>query len=285
MTALAAPQPPAGKPALWRDLNVFVAAFIGFASLGGFALFVPVGLVLKLVLPAQRAEQLAFPLGYVLLALVLAYFWWKHGLSPRYPDPRSQNSFRWGHRLLAMANVLMVGMFALTSLGRPGFMSKIGIAGNFVMLLLTLAPIATVAGLVLVWSSRNKTPAFADTLPAGQVEGPTRGAPSAKWTPSTKPASGPSWLLVLFGLFVSSLMVYMGAVFAALGFQGNTEVYTGTVLPVVGFVYGVYTLTTIFLLFRRSSAANWFAWLPMILAFGMGTLVSAGQMVMSVVGR
>ena len=258
-------------PSVWRDLNVFIAAFAAMASLGSFIMVVPVSLLLKLVVPAQRAELIAYPLGYAMMALGLIYWWWKHGLSPRQRNPARERRFRWGHVLLAIFNTtFLVMLFAASSLGRLSWLPHVpAVAGIFVSLM-GLAPMGVIVGLVMVLSARGAAPEFADTLPWAQgdpmLAQPAKLSPRKPWDkPEEKPplSSGtPSSILVVTGLLVSTPMLYMATIFGALGFQGNTSLFTGTVLPIVIAMYVLYVSTGIFLLTRRRNSAVWVAWAP-----------------------
>jgi hypothetical protein len=270
-----APQVVSIKPALWRDLNVFVAAFIGIIGLGSFAVFVPLSLLAKLVLPSRQAELVAYPLGYALVALGLAYLWRKRGLSPREVDPARKTRFRVGHILLAVFNCVLLLMLVLPQLGIHTVLPRIVNSGKVVGLLaslITLAPMDALVGVYMVWTARGAAPDFADTLPAGQVA--PRKTPSAKWPPDTDaPRNPPSVIVALAGLVVSSLMLFVFGVFAALSFAGNTKLFENTVLPIAIGVYVLYVATTLFVLFKRSRAAIWLAWGPVILVTVVGPLV------------
>ncbi len=247
----------------WRDLNVFIAAFAAVTSFAGFALFVPVSLVMKLILPARQAELLAWPVGYGLVAVFLCWRWWKHGLSPRQLNPARQTRFRLGHALLAFFNVTKVAMFLGASLGIYSLLSRMPDAARMIFGLTSLAPMGLLAGLVMVLSARGAAPTFADTLPGAQ-DG-VRNTPSAKWPPAPDPSgSAPSTLIVLAGLIVSSLMMYMPWMFAAFSFASQKEFFSNVVLPIAAGVYAAYVITAFALLAMRHGSATWVAWAPVI---------------------
>jgi hypothetical protein len=277
------------KPSFWRDLNVFVAAFVAMTSLGSFILVVPLSLLVKLVVPARQAELLAYPLGYALLALGLIYWWWKHGLSPRERNPARESRFRWGHVLLAVFNVALLAMFIPSLLGSFSMLPRMPAVAGFIVPLITLAPMGVIAGLFMVWSSRGKTPEFADTLPGAQSD--LRNAQTGKLPSGShlekqpagavKPSIAPSAAAVVVGLVVSSLMLFVATVFASLGFQGNTSRFTGLVLPILFVIYVFWASVAISLLTKRRSSAIWVAWGPVGL-FTVGLPVL--QVVMMLLG-
>lgn len=121
----AAPQRTEGKPPFWRDLNIFFAAFAAIVFIAGFAVFVPLSLVLKLVLPSRQAELVALPLGYALVAAGLGWRWRQHGLSPRQRTPAGEWRFQAGHVLLAVFNVMTVALFVGTSLGAYSLLPRL----------------------------------------------------------------------------------------------------------------------------------------------------------------
>ncbi len=267
----AAPQRAPSLALPWRDLNVFVASFAAIVSLAGFAIFVPLSLVLKLVLPSRQAELLAWPLGYGLVAVFLCWRWWKHGLSPRQLNPARAGRFRVGHVLLAVFNVTMAVMFLGASLGAYSLLPRMPSAAGMVVGLVSLAPIGVLVGLVMVLSARGTDPAFADTLPV--APGGPQAAPTAKWPVEPAPAgSAPSLLVVLSGLVVSSLVLFMAGVFGALAFANDQKLFSNVVLPIAFGVYVLYVSIALWLLTRRRGAANWVAWTPMILVIMTTTL-------------
>lgn len=265
-----APQRLEGRPPFWRDLNVFIAAFAAIAFIAGFAVFVPLSLVLKLVLPARQAELVALPLGYALVAAGLAWRWWQRGLSPRQRNPERERRFQVGHVLLAVFNVTMVAMFLGSSLGAYSLLPRLPQAAGIVVALMSLAPMGVLAGLVMVWSARGTAPAFADTLPV--APGGPRQVPSAQWPAESTPAGrAPSLLVVLAGLVVSSLVLLMAGVFGAIAFSNQQEVYSGIVLPIVFGMYVLYVAIASWLFSKRRGAANWVAWAPVILVIVTST--------------
>jgi hypothetical protein len=247
----------------WRDLNVFIAAFAAVTSFAGFALFVPVSLVMKLILPARQAELLAWPVGYGLVAVFLCWRWWKRGLSPRQVDPARQTRFRIGHALLAFFNVMIGLMFLTATLGARLRLPPMPAGAGLLMALTSLAPMGLVAGLLMVLRARGTALAFADTAPTGTAA--VQQTPSAKWPP--EPASAgrtPSAIVVLLGLVVSSLLLYMVGVFGALAFTSEQRLFSNVILPIAVGVYAVFVVTALGLWVKRKSAANWVAWSPFI---------------------
>ena len=105
--------PSSPRPPVWRDLNIFVAALVIASSVGGMVIFAPLSMLMKMVLPARLAEILGYAFSHLLVAGLLAYWWWKHGLSPRERDPARERRFQWGHGLLAFFNITLLTMFLL----------------------------------------------------------------------------------------------------------------------------------------------------------------------------
>jgi hypothetical protein len=250
--------------AFWPNLNVFITAFALMASMGMFVVVIPVTIVAKLVLPAREAELWAFPAAYVLIALGLAWYGWKFGLSPRERMPQREQRFRIGHGLLAFCNIAGLAMLVFAwllpyvaahggaLLSRPaGSLPAMQLAA-LAMVPFSIAPIVGIAGLVMVWTSRQREERFADTQVAGQA------AKAGETAGRTVP--------VVIGLLASSAIVYIGLVFASLGFQGRTERFTGVVLPVAGVCFVLWVTTTLWLLGKsRGGAAVTVAWLPVLL--------------------
>jgi hypothetical protein len=257
----AAQEAPALLPLL-RDLNVFVAAFAAIVSLAGFAVFVPLSLVLKLALPSRQAELLAWPLGYVLVAAFLCWRWWKRRLSPRQVDPARQMRFRVGHLLLAVFNVAMVTMFGSSWLVASSVLPPNPAVAGMFMGLVSLAPLGLVGGLVMVLSARETAPAFADTTPAAADA--VRNVPSAKWPvkPAAPAGKSPSVIVVFAGLVLSSLVTYVAGMLGAAAVHRRGDYFVNTVLPIMVGVFAIYVITTVVLMVMRKRAANWVAWAP-----------------------
>ena len=205
-------------PLVWRDLNVLIAAFAAMASLGSFIMVVPVSLLLKLVVPAQQAELIAYPLGYAMMVLGLIYWWCKHGLSPRQRNPARERRFRWGHGLLAIFNTtLLLMLFVATSIGHFSWLPRVpAVAGVFV-LLMGLAPMGVIVGLAMVLSARGSAPEFADTSPWAQGEPMSpqtaKLSPRKPWDKQIDkpplPSGTPSVILVVAGLAIAALVKYL----------------------------------------------------------------------------
>ncbi len=274
-------------PLFWRDLNVFVAAFAVIAGLGSFIVVVPLSLLVKLVLPARQAELVAYPLAYAVMAAGLVYWWWKHGLSPRERRPAKEKQFRQGHVLLAVFNAMLLAMFIPALVGNFSMLPRMPAVAGVFMLLTSLAPIGVIVGLVMVWSSRGTTPAFADTLPVAK----TAQWPSGpRWNKgkneATRPSRAPSSIAVAAGLLVSSFMLYMATVFGSLSFQGNPGRFTGVILPILVVIYVFYVSTAVFLLARRRGSAMWVAWAPVgVLMLGLPALQVIMMLLGSLFGR
>lgn len=258
------------KTPLWRDLNIFVAAFAVMVSVGSMVLFVPLSMLTKIVLPSRQAEVIAFALGYALVAGVLGYWWWKHGLSPRLRDPARERRFQWGHGLLAVFNITLVTMFGLPLVGAMSWLPRVPGVGGIVLGLAALAPIGVLAGLAMVWSSRGKPHAFADTLPSAQPG--SRRPSSAGWSALAPPPPRVSVIAVLLGIVGSSLILYMGALFGFIAFAGSdkTAKFANVVLPIVGGCYVLYLSVILILFLKRSMSAVWVAWAPFLIVTVLG---------------
>jgi hypothetical protein len=271
----------------WRNLNVFVGAFVLVATLASWVISIPVSLAAKLVLPARQAELFALPLAYAVLALGLVWQWRRSGLSPAHRRPERETRFRRGHVLLALFNVFVLIAIVATFV-LPSLLAQVRAPaiGSLVMMSSALAPFAGVAGLIMVLTARAVDPqedTFADTVPAG----PMAAARSAAPAPARAKAPGSrvaSAVPVVFGLAASGLLIFMGLVFASLSFQGQTGRFTGVVLPVAGACAVVYVTTTLWLLGQaRTKAANMLAWAPVLLICVGGLLMQLGMVVFGLV--
>ncbi|MDP3760134.1 MAG: hypothetical protein Q8R01_06420 [Ramlibacter sp.] len=255
-----------------RNLNVFIAAFVLGVAVGGWVLMVPTSLVLKLFIEPRRAEIVALPASYVVLAAILAWHWWRTGLSPKVRRPEREGSFRKGHALLLVSNLLAVGGPASSFL-LPALLvhTKLPTLASAIMAAYPLSMIAGIAGLIMVWSARPAAdaaaPADADAFADTVAQGP---AAIARWParPAKKKekASVASALPAVLGMGASALLTFIFLVFASLGFQGRTKMFTGTVLPIAGVCFVFYVTTVIWLLgTARRSAATALAWSPVLL--------------------
>lgn len=266
----AAPRTPGIKPPLWRDLNIFVAALVIASSVGGMVIFAPVSMLLKMALPARLAEMLGYVFSHLLVAGLLGYWWWKHGLSPRERNPARELRFQWGHGLLAFFNIALVAMYVLPLLGGLSWLPRLPRVGGLLVALVSLAPVGLLLGLALVWSSRGQPAAFADTVsgaPAG-----SRPRTSAGWSALAPPPPRVSVLAVLFGLVSSSSILYIFGVFGFIAFAGSdeTEKFKNVVLPIVGGCYVLYVSVVIILFLKRRMSAVWVAWAPFLIVTILG---------------
>lgn len=294
---------PAGAPVgarlertFWRNLNVFIAAFVLGLAAGGWLLMVPTALVLRLFMERQRAELVALPASYAVLAVVLAWYWWRSGLSPTVRRPDREGRFRKGHALLLASNVLAGGMvvssFVLPALLQHTKLPKLPALAALIMAALPIGIIAGIAGLIMVWSARAAADttkpadpnAFADTVPQGP-------AAIARWPdgPANKKskATAASALPAVLGIGASALLAFISLVFASLGFQGRTQVFTGTVLPVAGACFVLYVTTVIWLLANsRRGAATAVAWSPALLVLvGLPAMQVIAMAIAALVGK
>lgn len=251
------------KPAnFWRDLNVFVAASILIVALGGFLVFVPAALLMQLVLPAREAEIVAYPLGYALVAAGLGYWWWKRGLSPRVRDPLRERRFRWGHAMLAVVNLMLAALYGFAAAGGFNALLVQPEMRNVFVPILTMAPLALIAGLVMVWTSRASA-ALATApapLPVVDENGVVQPAPVA--VAVVRP---PSSAVAIVGMIVSTFMVATVAVFLGAAFESDMRMFTQRVLPALGILYVLYLAAAILMLLKRRRAARWVAWGPVVL--------------------
>ena len=141
-----------------RNLNVFVpCSVIACVTIGAW-----VGLLITFALIPLRSivgelvpAQYTFQVGYLAVGAFLAIAWWRKGLSPAERKPELEGRFNTGHRLLAVASVLVLVTFA-------GPILLANVTGNFGLANLAwfavpvfgLAFIAWPVGLFMVWSSR-----------------------------------------------------------------------------------------------------------------------------------
>lgn len=299
-TSVMAPPAAAGVPEFWRNLNVFTIAFVVVAAVGIWMLVIPVSLALKLFPASRQAEAMAFPLAYALLAALLGGWWWKFGLSPRVRRPDRERRFRWGHVLLAICNVLALGGLAasylLPSLLTHTKLPAMPAVSALILMVYPLIPVAGIAGLIMVLGSRaapvsgpdarettSDAAAFADTV----IEGP---AAIARWpappkAPSPKNRGGAA-VGIFFGMAASGLVIFMGLVFASLGFQGRPEVFTAWVLPIAA-ACGVLWVTVVLWLYgkERHQPAAALAWTPVMLIVALPALQMVVFAVRELVGK
>ena len=138
-----------------RNLNVFVACLIvaGMTVAGPVALFVSV--ILRPGLGDRGAGGYIYALTYGVLAAILAFFWWKGGLSPVIRRPEREGRFNTGHNVLGVTNIL-----AIAAIAGPILMANASGDSNLAMLAWLALPVYAVgfiawpAGLFMVWSAR-----------------------------------------------------------------------------------------------------------------------------------
>lgn len=138
-----------------RNLNVFIACLV----VAGMTVAAPVALLVSVVLRPVLGERAAggymFPLSYVVIGAILAFAWWKVGLSPAERKPERASRFTKGHGVLALTNIL-----AIVAVAGPMLLAKFSGNSNLAMLAWLAVPvyalgfIAWPAGLFMVWSSR-----------------------------------------------------------------------------------------------------------------------------------
>jgi len=275
----------------WANLNVFLALLVLVAGVGAFFLYVPIALVAKLVLPPQKAELYALPAAYVLIAAGLGWKWWKAGLSPAKRNPEHERRFKSGHVLLAVANVFIVAAFVPAFLA-PSLLAHMKFlpAAPLAMMLPSVVPLLLIAGLVMVMTARapaTEEAAFADTVanPAQQTPPPAR--PRTQYAQAQPKTQGGSWAVVIVGLGASSVLIFIGLVFASLSFQGRTERFTGVVLPVAGAVFILYVTSALWLAASgHARAAVGVAWAPAaLMTLGLPLLQVVAMAFAWVLGR
>ena len=138
-----------------RNLNMFVTCLIvaGMTVAGPVALLVSVAL--RPVLGERAAGGYMYPLSYLVLGAILAFAWWKVGLSPAERKPEREGRFSKGHGVLALTNIL-----AIVAIAGPMLLAKVSGNSNLAMLAWLALPvyalgfIAWPTGLFMVWSSR-----------------------------------------------------------------------------------------------------------------------------------
>jgi hypothetical protein len=138
-----------------RNLNVFVACLVvaGMTVAGPVALLVSIAL--RPLLGERGSGTYMYPIGYLVIGAVLAFAWWKVGLSPAQRKPEREGRFNMGHGVLAFTNVL-----AVAAIAGPILLAKISGNSNLAMLAWLALPvyalgfIAWPTGLFMVWSAR-----------------------------------------------------------------------------------------------------------------------------------
>ncbi len=139
-----------------RNLNVFIACWVLAGATIGAPVALLVSFALRPILGERAASTYMFSSGYLILGLVLAFMWWKTGLSPDVRKPGRESRFKAGHRILAVTTFL--GGAAVVV---PFLLAKVTGNSNLAMLawfaipVYMLAFIAWPAGLFMVWSSRD----------------------------------------------------------------------------------------------------------------------------------
>lgn len=138
------------------NLNVFVTCMIIASSFAGGALAIFISLLLTPFVGSHSALSYAFVLAYLVVGLVLAWFWWKKGLSPAKRKPERERRFVTGHVLLALTNVILLLTFIVPiSIAKISGNSGFGMYALFGMYAVMLGFIAWPVGLFMVWSSRE----------------------------------------------------------------------------------------------------------------------------------
>ena len=138
------------------NLNVFSCLF----ALSSMVMTGPIYIVISIFLHPFSAslkgyEQYIYPLSYAILAIVLAIFWWRVGLSPRTINPERKHRHRIGHWLLGSVNVATFCTLIL-----PIVLAKLAENSNLSMLMWFSIPVYLAGfilcpiGLFMVWSSR-----------------------------------------------------------------------------------------------------------------------------------
>ena len=137
-----------------RNLNVFVACLVVAAMTVAGPVALLVSMALRPVLGERGSGVYMYPLAYLVMGAVLAYAWWRVGLSPAQRKPEREGRFNRGHAVLALTNVL-----AIVAIAGPIILAKISGNSNLAMLAWLALPvyalgfIAWPAGLFMVWSA------------------------------------------------------------------------------------------------------------------------------------
>ena len=137
-----------------RNLNVFIACLVigGMTAAGPLAMVIYV--VGKPLFGDKAISTYGYPLGYLLMAAVLAFIWWRTGLSAEQAMRGREGRFRTGHVVLAIINILAVVSFA-----GPMLLARMSGNSNLAMLAWLAVPVyglgflAWPIGLFMVWSS------------------------------------------------------------------------------------------------------------------------------------
>ena len=137
------------------NLNVFVTCMIIAASTVGGILAMVLSLLLMPFVSNRAGIGYVVPIAYLLIGLILAWFWWKSGLSPAKRKPEREGRFVSGHVLLALANlILLVTFVGPLLIAKISGNSNIAMYAWFDIYAVMLGFIAWPVGLFMVWSSR-----------------------------------------------------------------------------------------------------------------------------------
>jgi len=149
----------------WRNLNVFVPIISLLLKVVGGPL------VMLLTVAAMMIFQKDVRIGFVfmplvgpVLAAVLGYRWWRHGLAPASLNPARSRWHLYGHLILAVANFVAIALFAFSFLmvpyvwaeWRPTYNPDQRLYGSLVGPVSQVVTATWVVGLLLVFSARAR---------------------------------------------------------------------------------------------------------------------------------
>ena len=137
-----------------RNLNVFIACLVVGSITAAGPLAMVIYVVGKALFGEKAISSYGYPLGYLLMAAVLVFIWWRSGLSAAQAMRGREGRFRTGHVVLALINILAVVSFA-----GPMLLARISGNSNLAMLAWLAVPVyglgflAWPVGLFMVWRS------------------------------------------------------------------------------------------------------------------------------------
>ena len=141
----------------WKNLNMFLAGslVLNLATGGMVASTIAMPLTLLAHHLGFRDAVWLFMVGYLAIPLGLAVVWIVRGLSPEYRNPERERRYTIGHRLMLVANLvlLLAGLVPLLLVwltGQQDFMYLMW----FAVILIPPAVVAGGVGFYMVWSSR-----------------------------------------------------------------------------------------------------------------------------------
>ena len=173
------------------SLNIFVAACVILKYTVGAVLLIPLMFLMwpfqKLFdMPAYAGFLIENILGWLVIAGLLAYQWWKRGtLEPEIGEPSNSRRYRLGHALILVLNLTIVIWFftVKADVCFSGSRSWLDVACGWVLFAsLPVAAFLAVVGAMILWSSRKPSSA------AIWAANPTPGREARKYLEDPLPA-------------------------------------------------------------------------------------------------